>query len=754
LIFTRSGEILSDRNDNLPGVKLERLMYHKELSKSLDHVHWQWLFKQGQSNFTTSMLDMSSRVNTDPQISNDVFKCEFIRGFNDLHRMIYPYSSRGKDLGVLVDKCMSMKGQNILFYLMVKQVEQDKFELPSGFKWENATDFEYRQYQKYESLDDTFIIDKLESHYHGSRWVHNAINYYRSLTSNAFADGLWLGYFNFKLDQKGSYQLIVEDKYRYMIPAVKIADKYELKKLRELLASFDSLSNLEGTISEDTPDFKCDTLEKQLFRAHKQLKRKIGKDNLGMLFQLEIIDLNDKAKMVVFVDNDSTSALGNEFNRVLWRDDIAFDCLNVGNFFPDISNQYLRVLRDELQYDGLVFNDCPMSSDEYLRKKSNFQSNRTKNMIRMEESFYLFRWPLRVISMYHMILQSRNNLVKMQDSGKTFSKLVLDQTLGKKKPYSDYRNELFKVQDAQEVELRKQQEHLAKDGIDEGDDGFEKLSCTVYDVDVNIEDIYDLDNLIVGPSNQEILEHLIEEEVKINIIDQLDRLELYEIKNTLDNIIEVVEVTADLVDFTVFQQRKKDSLYAIETEREVYVQSIFSGVKFAKQEKTSVSLMALENTTYDIYYRKSLDLFDSSLNNCLVLLESIEKTQSMIDLVESMYNHENNLKKQEKVIRSIQKINDQKQEMTIAMGPSDNPFQGNLFTRASINMNENKLRAMLEEEEAKRSAKTERLMKKFVKKSLGYQSFSLPFKFQQEQKANITSQSRISQRTPLAQNKY
>ena len=733
LFFTRSGEILSDRNDNLPSVKLERLMYHIEASKRLDHPDWQWLMRQSQHSFSNSILELVPSL-SNPQVVMDVFRTEFLRGFNDLYRAINQSTKPSTDLGVLLDKVVTMKGQNILYYLMVKQVEDEKFEVPNGYKWDNAVDFEYRQYQKYENLDDSFVIDKLESHYNGSRWVNNAIDYYRAITSKTYNEGLWMGYFNFKLDSNGSYQIIVEDKCRFMIPSVKIADKFDAKKLKDLMtAGIDSIRSLEGVVTEETPDYQCDTFEKQIFRAQFQLKKKIGKDTLGHLYKNEVIELGDKTKMVVFIDTDSNFNISNDLHRFLWRDEVSFEALHIGMFHPVLLDQYMNTIRKQLSFDNTIFNDSSTSTDEYLRRKNVVNNNRLKEMIRAEEAISLIRWPYRVISCYLATAQSKQQIVEIVSNGRTYAKLIYDQTIGKKKSFKEFKNELFKTQDSQEVEAKKQKYLVMQNLKNNEQEDLERSTCSVYDVEVNIEDVCDVDCLVLGPTKEELLQIMVEEEVQMSIIEHVDRMELEAIKNTLDDVISIIEVTTDLVDYAMFEERLRVSKQALKDERLDYLQSVFSGVK-VEREQTSL-FIDMEEATYDHLYRSSIQAFDGLLTQSFKLLSAIDKTQTMIDLAETMYIHNLNVEKQQKVLRSIQKIQDKQIEMNIASqggresttaNLSKTGSHHNLLQRASINMDEERLRIMLEEEEQKRSESVEKKMKKFVKRAMGYQSFSLP----------------------------
>ncbi|KAG2378780.1 hypothetical protein C9374_007928 [Naegleria lovaniensis] len=725
LFFTRSGEILSDRNDNLPSVKLERLMYHIEAAKRLDHPDWQWLMRQGQHSFSKSILELAPSL-SNPQVVMDVFRTEFIRGFNDLHRAINQSTKPSTDLGVLLDKVVTMKGQNILYYLMVKQVEHEKFEVPSGYKWDNAVDFEYRQYQKYENLDDSFVIDKLESHYNGSRWVNNAIDYYRSITSKTYSEGLWMSYFNFKLDPNGSYQLIVEDKCRFMTPSVKVADKYDAKKLKDLLtAGVDSIRSLEGVVTEDTPDYQCDTFEKQMFRSQLQLKKKIGKDSLGQLYKNEVIELSDKTKLIIFIDTDTNFNITNDLYRFLWRDEVSFEALHIGMFYPTLLDQYMSTIRKQLSFDNTIFNDSSTSTDEYLRRKNVTDNSRLKEMIRAEEAISLIRWPYRVISCYLATAQSKQPIVEIISNGRTYAKLIYDHTIGKKKGFKEYKSELFKTQDSQEVEAKKQKYLVMQNMKNNEQEDLERSTCSVYDVEVNIEDVCEVDRLVLGPTKEELLQIMVEEEVQLNIIDHLDRMELKAIKNTLDDVISIIEVTTDLVDYAIFEERLRESKQALQDERIDFVQSLFSGVK-VEREQASL-FIDMDEATYDHLYRSSIQVFDDLLTQSFTLLSAIEKTQTMIDLAETMYIHDLNVEKQQKVLRSIQKIQDKQIEMNTASNFNKINSHHNILQRATINMDEEKLRIMLEEEERQRSESVEKKMRKFVKRAMGYQSFSLPY---------------------------
>ena len=748
LFFSKTGEVLSDRNDNLPSVKLDRLMYHNENSKSLDHQDWQWLLKHGQQSFTQTILDLVPSL-SNPQIILDVFKTDFIRSFNDLYRAVNQSTKPNVDLGVLLDKCVTMKGQNILYYLMVKQVDKKEFEIPNGYKWDPTIDFEYKQYQKYENLDESFVIEKLESHYSGSRWVYNAMDYYKSVTSKTYSDGLWLGYFNFKLTERGSYQLLVEDKARFMIPSIKISDKFDIRKLRDLLANnFSSLSSVTN-INEETPDYLCETLEKQVFRAKLQLQQKICKPDLCYLYTNEILDVGERIKLILFIDNDTTSQIGNEYNRVLWRDEISFEAIHLSLFYPVLHEHYMGNIRKQLLFDNSVFNDSSTSSDEYLKNKEVNNIGRLKELIRAEEAFYIIRWPHRVISTYLSIKQNNNAILHLINNGKELAKIVFDQTIGKKKTFRDYRLELFKAQDSQEIAARKQKEIESKSKVGIQEQDLEKSTCAVYNVDANIEDIRDIELIMIGPTREEVLTNLIEEEVELNIVDHLDRLELEAIKSTLDDVISIIEVTTDMVDKTIFEQKKAESKNHLKAERVDYIQSVFSGIKF-EVEKTEEDKIEIEG--YDSLYRQSIQLFDASMDSSLLLLQTIEKTQSMIDLVEVMFTHDDNLEKQDKVVRSIQRIKDRQAEIMAAQPsfpvlptPTHNHSANNaiqqsasqilnqpihpavLQAKANINLDEEKLRQMLEEEERKKTEEYDRKMRKYVQKATGFSSFSLPY---------------------------
>ncbi|KAL9647407.1 hypothetical protein ABK040_006770 [Willaertia magna] len=759
LFYTKYGDVLCDQNENLPCVRLDKLLYHTESKKNLNHPDWQWLLRYGHSNFHHAMYEMSSG-NTN--FSDSIFKGEFVRGYNELYRIM------GTDLGIILDKCVIMKGHKVLYYLFIKEIDIEKFDIPLAYKWEYLIDFEIKHFQKYEKIDDNFVIDKLESHYNGSRWVFSAINFHRAITK-PLSEGIWIGYFKFRTSEQG-ISLVVDDRRRNMIPVVKVTPEYDLSLIKSIFEKREQIEKnefkVEG-ITCDTPDFKCNTLDKQLYKAILKLKNTIGKDDLGNLYFQEAIDVNVEkrnTKLIVFVDytEDNTEEKLNK--RFLWREVKTFEYLFHNQYNHQLFIQYINLLRNGIDVENEFINDTRLTCDEFIRYKTT-KEKKIRDFIRLDESWVVMCWPLRILIWHLSLLQGNPN--NFNQIIQQFSSVVQDQgslinkfKKASKIDYLGYLNELFKESDNQENEAKREKEISLlreKKMKEEDEEDIEKIICVVYDVDVNIEDIRDIDNLLLEPTKDEIANAILEEEIEKALVDHIDKLEVIVIKEVLDDIITVIETTSDIVDLTVFQSKKEQATNILLEERAIYQHSIIDIgdeneklINMTENKKKNIYETFESNSddkrTYNDHIRHMLSLFNDSLIDARKMLEVIRSSQEMIELIEYMFQYERTLKQQETLLKTIEDINNfvpQSKPQWIRLHDFEEDSSG-LKTESELKFQEDeeRIKKLLEEERMKELTNTKaqrKRMKQFINNSIvKYQKFSLPPNETKERDNNTT----------------
>jgi hypothetical protein len=384
VLFTPEGEILGDARENLPSIQLPNLNYSEVTDMLVDSEdqNFEWLMRYGVRNFSKMLSqlerDMKLKRRIFSGVTNTIVLQEPIdvreRGDSiaSLHsggsgteeqqqkqqlvhhsrfrtsmcKAVFELSNNlGVDnFGCLYDKLVKIRGNNMASLLAVRKIEdKNTISVPNNYKWYQMFDFEHKLYQKYEGIDELFQMERLGDDYYGRRWLFGSILHDHSLRSR-MREGFYIGYLCVTHMQDG-YHVLINDIERYMIPNVYVwrsspteeqwqwiqTVRIRLKEGKPFLED----QTLMEKIDPFTPDYQVSgtgiTLFQQYFyRAYLQLQKTMGDTDLGVLYDLELINLDEsgRTKMVVFckyvsqrdmlpVVADPTGAAAEEYKKKL-----------------------------------------------------------------------------------------------------------------------------------------------------------------------------------------------------------------------------------------------------------------------------------------------------------------------------------------------------------------------------------------------------------------------------------------------------
>ncbi|KAL0478617.1 DNA polymerase III PolC-type [Acrasis kona] len=193
----------------------------------------------------------------------------------------------------------------------------------------------------------------------------------------------------------------------------------------------------------------------------------------------------------------------------------------------------------------------------------------------------------------------------------------------------------------------------------------EKIICTVYDADVTLEEIMDLDLLTMGPNKEEMADNMLQEQFELALIQVLDKAELDAIRDKMNEMIHVIEALQELCDDAVFESRLASSYVDVVDERKRYQRLLTSSSTLIDSSCSFSFLLNGGNIllidddahkSYDSLVRNMVYLFDSNLDKVQTMLETISSAQESIELCESIHELEHTLNEQERLIKSMDEI--------------------------------------------------------------------------------------------------
>ncbi len=419
--------------------------------------------------------------------------------------------------------------------------------------------------------------------------------------------------------------------------------------------------------------------------------------------------------------------------QFLWRKGDLFELVMFQVFRPTTYQSFMNTFREELSCENWWINNSKgFVTDEAIRfkiKETDYQTivdeKDLLSYIRKEESWLSVRWPLRVVHWMNNLagasivdlsttllrtirmneeerekktamLQNKENVKEaITEANALFfscNKIqMIDSVISeevRKKGSSTLKSvdnvdwgliekkiaELTKLEIVEELPEKEEEVELVDNSpFLKDDEDLEKIVCCIYDVDVNIEEIKDIETLKLHPTKDEITDIMTQEMFEKTFIRSMDEYELKLVSDVMNEMVDILEVSDELQHLTVMEDRTQECLQILNRERIRYQKNILDVYDRVLQEdmlpydheriskrasdRDMISVIHEQFNEWDMSYdevvRKMILRFSDTMEYSKDLFRVINSALETVELTESMYLYERSLENRESLTEMI-----------------------------------------------------------------------------------------------------
>jgi broad-specificity NMP kinase len=650
IICTTDGEMIGDQQMYIPMVPIEHVMAYQVRNMTSSDDVFRWLLQLSHNK----QLTYWAKALANQPFESSVLKRSFLAAVRAMSETF-----QNLNVGILYDNVVKLDLlQNSVLFITVCVVK-DKNEigaLPRGYQWLQTHLVEQETYVRFHSgVDELTPMEKLSSQ---TRWINSAI---KLALTPCMPKGVHIGYTRFVQTFDGYHILTTTD--RSTIPHTHVSSQLltpdqwkQVLQWKSKLETGESIIPEDCVITSDSPGFVCNSFEDFFIRAWLRLQEESGQKTFGKLYDVEAImwDETKETQMILFAEYVDEMTLSDKEQQLMWLRGTTFEFFQNLLYNPTSYDKYMKALRTELG-DHMYVNACRHSMDEMVMYRSP-ESEKLQIFMKKEQAWLPKRWALRVIEWFVSKLVPEQIILSHAPTIQEALDLMKPE---QNKTWEQIEELLFDI--GGDVKKKKKlvvERFDQRASSQQEDKELEKIICTVYDVDAVMEDIIDIENLMAGPTREELADYMIQETFELAMIDTLDAAELYAIQSKLDEVISVIETVQLLCDDTVFDARLDESYVEVHGDRIRFQNERIQKNIDPKDTSNPMAVFSDDESSrsYDTVVRDTVRIFTANLEKVETMMEVIRSAQESIELCEAIHELETTLNQQEDALKSLEMV--------------------------------------------------------------------------------------------------
>ncbi|KAL0227910.1 hypothetical protein RCL1_004053 [Eukaryota sp. TZLM3-RCL] len=610
-----------------------------------------------------------------PPIKNDPFplRLKISEAFVSLKN-----SLSGLELGYVYDQVINLDsiGSKAIVTISTLSSNEIPIELTERYHLISFSDFEHDFYQKYLMLEPRTRLSTISDHpFTGSRYL-SMIRQWRS-NNDSIKPGFYLGAVRIISDLDG-LSILTDSISRDCIPLVKISSTLPtppqeawLRTITPKLKQGIPLCPHSSTIDLLSASVEL-TFEQLFVVAINEMKSKLNLNDLGDLYDWELIPLDPKSqsKMIVFVSvGSSDDVFSSDFFYC------PIDSFEVRNFRSNFYNQTAPLFRksDSLLLEEAIYRlqSSSISDISDLSNRTDFLDRIQDETIDLERLFSIFRWYTRIVtwviegSKPASSLLSRSSGLSTTDLGVKTLELVVRESerfieqfnmiVGQKNDCFDSILSAIKV-----LWSRYDDEDAAL--VEYGDKNGGKLvgnnSGSGNSFQPNLKPKSEIRESFPGPlplessfsfedlafnlhfelSNHDIVDCLVEEIVESALVEAIDVPLLLEIENVVFDCIDLIDFVDGLVELAaidVLEYQSKNDLFSAQEKFRQEIMSLFNQPlpdyepqSFSGQNHDIITLLS---TPYTPFIKDHIKYFIDTFSHSQLFFENLDVLHNLED---------------------------------------------------------------------------------------------------------------------------
>ena len=555
-LFYTGEKLLLDKNGDLPAVLMNDAAAEDFVELS---SNWKWLNRL-PNPIPEPMHAAREEIEAHP------VRGEFLQAVRNLkQQMGVP------DLGRIYEYPVPLEETTSTLLMTVKKYHTE--QKISGFVWVSAAEAEHRYYQRYMNVAVSARLDRLPNFPKGPRFMQSCRDFYESYQS-PISNGVYIG-FVLALSSLRGFEVMVQDSRPTMVPCVRIADN--ISKEQWLWVQGVRLRAAEGVpmLTSETSGSEG-SFPQRFSDGLQMLKRDLGLDDLGALYDHEIINVDEKngIKLILYSTLSSSFELPEHLrDRYSWKHVDALEqnlfVLYNKHAFTEYQRSLLRVYSSDAntKYSGMS-----IQAVESAKKQ---KRNVTMAAQSKERIWNPMRWLMRIITWNSQGMLPITHSVTVKHK-KTTREILDEAVKNSSRWHIRARNVLLEMLDDKkslddaEIKMQELDQQLQEEGytelVEDETDFMPEIrpqkELEVTNVPFDDFDIaFALGDLLpagraYSPLPVDICEFLVEEIVEEALVVAVDGEELVAIERCVRDVVDLVELMDEMVtDVVVFGEQ-------------------------------------------------------------------------------------------------------------------------------------------------------------------------------------------------------